>query len=166
MRLLLVRHAQAVEPPSVPADTLRWLTPDGRGTMRGVTGALEELGLRWTHIFSSPLVRAVQTAEILASPAWFDGPVEVHRMLAPDEGSVAQVLSLLTDLGPDAFPVLVGHEPGIRLVTGHLLGADAFPAFRTGGVCLVRWMVGALAELEWRLDPDDRRPIEGLGVEA
>lgn len=166
MRLLLVRHAQAVDPSSVPSDALRWLTPDGRATMRGVAGALEELGLRWTHIYSSPLVRAVQTADILASPPWFDGPVEVHRTLAPDEGSVAQVLSLLTDLGSGAFPVLVGHEPGIRLVTGHLLGADAFPAFRSGGACLVRWTVGALAEFEWRLDPDERRPIRGLGVEA
>lgn len=161
MRILLVRHAQAGNPAQT-ADDYRWLTSQGRETMRGVTGALEELGLRWTHIYTSPLVRAVQTAEILASPPWFAGPVEVNRGLAPEEGTTARALSPLDTVDDDAFAVFVGHEPRIRVLAGHLLGVDRFPAFRPGAVCALRWTPGAAAELEWRLDPDERRPIRDL----
>lgn len=132
--------------------------------MRGVTGALEELGLRWTHAFTSPLPRAVQTAEIIASPPWFEGEVAVVPALAPDDGTTAQSLAPLERLSDDAFAVLVGHEPKIRVLAGHLLGLDTFPAFRTGGACLVRWTPGAAAAFELAMDPDDRRPVRDLGA--
>jgi phosphohistidine phosphatase len=163
MRVLLVRHAQAVDPGLTPSDHVRWLTSAGRTTMKGVTGAIEELGLRWDRILTSPLTRTVQTAEILASPAWFEGPVGVHGPLSPDEGTTAQALAPLGEIG-DEMVVLVSHEPKIRLLAGHLLGVDRFPAFRSGGACLVRWTPGAAGQLEWRMDPDERRPATSLEV--
>ncbi|MFW6067745.1 MAG: SixA phosphatase family protein [Myxococcota bacterium] len=163
MRVLLMRHGPAVDPGRTASDSLRWLTQEGRRVVRGVVGALEELGLRWTHVFTSPLPRAVQTAEIVASPPWFDGPVEVNPALAPDDGTAAQVLAPLEAVGDGAFAVIVGHEPRIRVLAGHLLGVDSFPAFRSGGACLVRWAPGAAALFELRMDPDAREPIRDLG---
>jgi phosphohistidine phosphatase len=162
MRVLLVRHAEAVDPALTPSDHLRWLTEQGRRTMKGVTGALEELGVRWERIFTSPWVRAVQTAEILASPAWFNGPVRVHPALSPEEGTTAQALAPLEEVSGDEVVAVVGHAPRIRMFAGHLLGLDAFPAFRSGAVCLLRWTPGAAGELEWRMDPDARVPERSL----
>jgi phosphohistidine phosphatase len=161
MRVLLVRHAQAVDPYLTWGDHVRWLTEEGRRTMKGVTGTLEELGLRWDRIFTSPLTRAVQTAEILAAPAWFEGSVEVHAPLSPDEGTTALALAPLERVTGDGVVALVGHEPRIRVMAGQLLGVDAFPAFRPAGTCLVRWTPGAAGQLEWRMDPDARTPERG-----
>jgi phosphohistidine phosphatase len=159
MRILLVRHGQAVDTHLAPSDQARWLTEEGRATMRGVAEALGELGLRFSRMFTSPLVRAVQTAEILASVGPYDGSLEVVSALAPDEGTTAQALGPLDSLDDHDVVVIVGHEPRIRVLATHLLGVDQFPAFRTGATCLVRWTSGARATFEWMLDPETRVPV-------
>lgn len=162
MRILLVRHAEAVDAEQASSDELRWLTSEGREAMRGVAGTLGELGLRFTHVFTSPLVRSVQTAEILAAQDWFRGTVEVCPALSPQVGTTAQALAPLDELEDGAFVVLVGHMPRIRIMTAHLLGRESFPSFRSGAACLLRWTAGADAAFEWMLDPTTREPIRSI----
>lgn len=152
MRVVLVRHAEAVDSHHVASDAVRYLTDGGRRTARRVGAALVERGVVPTRIYTSPLVRAVQTAEILAAAADLDGPVEVWPPLAG--GTTAQALGVL-DNGhiEDAETVLlVGHEPSIRTMAGHLTGLGRFPGFRTSGACVIRYDDGRGA-FQWVLDP-------------
>ncbi len=151
MKVLVIRHSLAVDPYDAPSDELRWLTDEGRRRMRAVS---EELlrHLRPTVLFTSPLTRAVQTAEIFASVAAFDGPVIVHPPLAAEYGTTAQALSVLERVGDAATVVLVSHAPKVRVLAGHLCGEPRMPSFRTAGSCLVED-----GEFRWMLDPEPLR---------
>ena len=62
MQVLLLRHGEAVDTRSAPTDHDRWLTDTGRQTMTKVGKALARLDLQYSCIYTSPLVRSVQTA--------------------------------------------------------------------------------------------------------
>jgi len=64
MKLYLLRHATAVD--VALSDAERELTREGREEARIAGAALAELGVKVSHILTSPLVRARQTAEIVA----------------------------------------------------------------------------------------------------
>jgi phosphohistidine phosphatase len=154
MRILLVRHGPAVDPYVAPTDETRWLTDDGRRRMQRVAAALAELGLRFTRIYTSPLVRTVQTAELLAAAQpGFAGPIEVHRALAPEHGSTAQALAPMDHAGEGDLIALITHEPKVRILAGHLTRHSTFPAFRAGAACLVEHD-GARGRFEWMMDPE------------
>ena len=150
MRVVLVRHGEAIDSHAVASDMLRFLTPNGRRTVRRVGDALVEHGVAVTRIFTSPLVRAVQTAEILAGASGLEGPVEVWTPLAG--GTTAQALSCLDHAAPDDVVALVGHEPSIRTMAAHLTGFERFPGFRTGGVSVIDRRDGG-GSFQWALDP-------------
>lgn len=139
---------------SASSDHDRWLTDAGRRTATDVGRALVKLDLEYTRIYTSPLVRAVQTAEILAAThPRFDGPLEVHRPLAVDEGSTAQALRPLDDAGDDDLIVMVTHMPKVGVLASFLGQLPSPPSFRTGAACLLR-VEGTKGKLEWMLDPD------------
>jgi phosphohistidine phosphatase len=161
MQVLLVRHADATDTGSASSDYDRWLTESGRQTMTKVGEELSSSGLRYTRIYTSPLVRAVQTAEILAATApAFDGPVEVQRALSTEEGTTAQALSPLEDAEQGALIVMVTHMPKVGVLASHLGRLASAPGFRTGAACLIT-LDGANGRVEWMLDPSTlarRRP--------
>jgi phosphohistidine phosphatase len=127
--VFLVRHAHAVDETRELADPARHLTAEGRAAAR-------ELGrrLRWhdctpTAIWTSPLTRAVMTAELVAQAVEWDGPIESVPALAPG-GSVSDVMAALRTLDPDGTVLMVGHEPGLSGLGGLLTLRDDFPALR------------------------------------
>ena len=67
MRLLLMRHGAAVDPTVAGDDHRRWLTEVGREQLREQGARLTARGLTPGAVLSSPLVRAVQTAELIVS---------------------------------------------------------------------------------------------------
>ncbi|MBC7172096.1 MAG: histidine phosphatase family protein [Polyangiaceae bacterium] len=154
MRILLVRHGSAVDPYATSSDETRWLTETGRRRVRNVARALVDRGLEPTAIYTSPLVRAVQTAEILAgAPRDFFGPLHVLPALSPDHGTTAQALAPLDRTAEDALVFFVGHEPKIRVLAGHLAGIPRFPAFQAGAACLIEHD-GKRGRFEWMMDPE------------
>ena len=161
MLVLLVRHGAAVDPYQAPVDDLRWLTAEGRARTRAVGRALAvDRGLRFTAMYTSPLVRAVQTTEILAGAQdGFTGPVTVHGALAPERGTTAQALAPLDRHGPDDVVALVGHEPKIRILAGHLAGLGSFPGFRTTQAVLVEVEDG-VGRFRWTQDPRTLAVVE------
>jgi phosphohistidine phosphatase len=137
MLVLIVRHAAAVDPRFAPNDEGRWLTDAGRRTMRRMTATLREAGITLDRILTSPLVRAVQTAEILASGYEFDGPLEAIGALAAERGTTAQALAPLVALAADAHVALVSHEPKVSRLAAHLLGERDVPGFHTATAWLL-----------------------------
>jgi hypothetical protein len=75
MKLYLVRHATASD--IATSDAERELTREGGEEARIVGAALAELGVKPSRVWSSPLVRARQTAEIVAQITKFRGEVEL-----------------------------------------------------------------------------------------
>jgi phosphohistidine phosphatase len=81
----------------------------------------------------SPLVRAVQTAQILALVQDLDVPLRVHKALLPDM-PVGSQERLLKEHGEDDL-VLVGHNPSIPAMAAHLMSLAQFPrSVPTGSV--------------------------------
>ena len=154
MQVLLVRHADAVDTGSARTDYERWLTDDGRRTMTKVGEALTKIGLRYSRIYTSPLVRAVQTAESLAATqAGFDGPLEVLSALSTEEGSSAQALAPLDQAAGDDLVVMVTHMPKVGVLAAQLGQLSRAPSFRTASAFLLN-LEGSKGRVEWILDPD------------
>jgi len=83
MKLYVIRHAKAIERGEGTAETSRFLTPEGRSSFRDTVRRTSRKLNRLDVIFTSPLVRAVQTADILAEGLGFRGPVVVSDLLSP-----------------------------------------------------------------------------------
>lgn len=128
MKLYLIRHAEAVPEDVAGSDADRWLSPRGREAARGLARLLREQGVELDAIVSSPLPRAVQTAELVAVGLDYLGPIAVEPALAPG-CHPRPALERLPEHG--AAVAVVGHEPTIALLGALVIGRPAFPAFRT-----------------------------------
>jgi phosphohistidine phosphatase len=123
MKIYLCRHGEAVDGSDDVPDELRWLTAEGRRGVADVGAALRDEGEEPDLILTSPLVRAVQTADVLAQAVRYKGEVEVLASLAPG-GRLGVVVAALQELGEDIRAVyLVGHEPQMSDWTAALSSA-------------------------------------------
>jgi phosphohistidine phosphatase len=153
MRLLMMRHGEAVDSRAAASDHDRWLTDAGRRTVTTVGEMLSRMDLHYDCVYTSPLVRAVQTAEILAAMhPGFDGPLRVHRPLSTDEGTTAQALAPLDEAGDDDLIVMVSHMPKIGVLSAHLGRLAHPPSFSPASVCLLS-VDGGKGRVQWMLDP-------------
>ncbi|MCS6913280.1 MAG: histidine phosphatase family protein [Myxococcales bacterium] len=135
--VFLVRHAEAIPRGVLELDDHRWLTQRGRRRFRRVARRLRrrEEPDPVAAILTSPLPRAVMTAELLARALRFRGPVEVRKELGPD-GSVRPVLALLREEPRDV--ALVGHEPLLGLLLYELCGPLPSVRLRKGAIAALR----------------------------
>ncbi len=137
MTLYLLRHATASR--EAPTDAERALTKEGRHEARVAGKALHWLGARPTFLWSSPLLRARQTAEIAAESLARSPSIEIQKELENDTPT-AELLALLKPLPPDSEIVLVGHMPSLSEHLAALLGAaspENFPMDK-GGLAVLR----------------------------
>ena len=164
MELYLLRHGIAVERGTrgFEDDFARPLTAKGRRQLRKTADAMKRLGRHFDLILASPLLRAKQTAEIIAAELKLKKRLKYSNALAP--GGVASIL--LRQLGrvkpaPEKI-LLVGHEPDLSrlisvLVTGSLqLQLD----LKKGGLCKLEaetLRAGPCATLVWLLTPKQMR---------
>ena len=154
MRILLVRHADAVSESRSLPDEHRYLSPAGRHQVRELSALLAEVELDLGAVVTSPLVRAVQTAELLIRWLDWSGPIEASHYLSP--GSVAPLaigdwLARCTEPLGGAVLAAVGHEPSISQVARALSGGNSapeVPGFGKAESCLIE--DGAI---RWRLAP-------------
>ncbi len=135
--LYLVRHGIAEERgPEWPDDDQRPLTDRGKRQLRQSARGLVRIGVVIDVLLTSPLVRARQTADVLAATldpapaivvAESLAPGAAHAMLAADLAKHARRSSL----------GLVGHEPGIGAMAGRLAGLRQALEFKKGAVCRI-----------------------------
>src|SRR5437667_10299536 len=119
-------------------DSKRPLTPQGRKRMQQLAAGLGRMEFALDWIVSSPMVRAVETAHVLAESLASRVPVEFSNTLGP-EGSAEAVIALLARHPDRKRTLLVGHEPGLSELARRLIGAgrQATLALKKGGGCLI-----------------------------
>jgi phosphohistidine phosphatase len=152
VRVTLIRHGEAGD--DAPRDEARSLTLRGRASVTRVARALRRRGGDFTLIVSSPLVRAVQTAEIIAAAVGYGGRLVVSEALEP-EARVSRTVAWLATLEGDSV-ALCAHEPILSSLAGALLRVDRFPALRKAEALRLRLPDGPghAGELRWRIDPE------------
>ncbi len=120
MKVHFIRHAQAIERSTDLPDEHRNLTCRGRKRFRQVAACLKKVGIDPDVIMTSPKIRAVQTAEILAETLHFNGEVQISPDLA--DGPDLAALDHLLRAKPEARElVIIGHEPALGVIIGKLL---------------------------------------------
>jgi phosphohistidine phosphatase len=135
--LYLVRHAIAAERgDDWPDDDQRPLTARGVARFEEAASGLSRLDVVVDEIFTSPLVRAKQTADILAAGVSGKPAVKVLDALSPGHAP-ASVLAQLARTARRRRIALVGHEPGLGELAAHLIGAGRALEFKKGGVCRI-----------------------------
>lgn len=135
--IYLVRHAIAApRGDEWPDDTKRPLTVDGIARFKAVIEGLRALDVGIDEIFSSPLVRAKQTAALLSAGLDPEPAVKLLDGLAPGHSPHA-VIAQVAKAAKRHRIALVGHEPDLGELAAYLIGAERALPFRKGGVCRV-----------------------------
>jgi phosphohistidine phosphatase len=151
MRVTLIRHAEAGD--DAPRDEARTLTLRGRADAWRVGRALAARGIQFSLVVSSPLVRAVQTAEIVAAAVEHPGRVLASDLILP-EASAARVVAFLKSLADQRSVALVAHEPILSAVAAALTQEPRHPALRKGEALRIR--------IDWDgAKPDRERAAKG-----
>jgi phosphohistidine phosphatase len=154
MDLYIVRHAWAVDrgDPEYPDDDLRPLTEDGKKRFAQVVAVLVERGLKPEIIATSPLVRCVETAHLLAAGT---GKAEVVELDELRPGSdVESLLHWSARQGRKHQRIAwVGHSPDVDRMTAALIGeGDSLLRFAKGGAAAIRFddlPALGVGELQW-----------------
>lgn len=135
--LYLIRHAIAADRGDrYPDDAKRPLTREGILRWKRQVRGLQALGVEIDLVLTSPLDRAMQTAEILAA-GLFDRPaVETLDTLSPGASTSATLQSLHAQ-NKARRVALVGHEPEIGALAARLMGAKGTVPFKKGAVCRI-----------------------------
>jgi phosphohistidine phosphatase len=126
MLLLLLRHADAgvPDPTKWPGDVERPLTAVGRDTQRRVADVLRRSGISLDALFTSPLLRARQTAEITADVLGFAGKATICDALAETPG-LSRIAQCLAAVRGDVTVGLTGHSPWMDETASLLLAGSA-----------------------------------------
>lgn len=172
MRLLIIRHgiAEDREVFAVSAtlgskdDAARPLTRLGRKRMKRAAAGLARLMPSVDLLVTSPLLRAQQTAAIIATRLGVGGS-DCCDDLVPD-ASPARIFRWLRARAttPDSSIALVGHEPHLGRLVGSLIGSrnPAPVLLKKGGACLVETIRHASpgsGTLTWLLTPSQLRAL-------
>jgi phosphohistidine phosphatase len=149
-RLYFLRHGLADRAEFDGADDdLRPLTDAGKQRLEQQGRFLARMGLKVDVVLTSPLVRARQTAEIVARRLGVEDRLRADKRLdlGFDPERLAAILAELAD--SERRVMLVGHEPGFSEVIGEITGGS-----------MVVCRKGSLA----RVDIIDRDELLGLLV--
>jgi phosphohistidine phosphatase len=157
--LWILRHGDA-EPHDAKPDPERQLTPRGEQQSRDAGAALAALGVELAAAFTSPKVRARDTA-LLACESLGAEPVE-HGPLSAGFGA-DDARELLGGIDDGERILVVGHEPDLSQTVHDLTGARV--DLKKGGVAAVR-ADGTRAELIVLMRPRELNAIAQAGAQV
>jgi phosphohistidine phosphatase len=162
VELYIVRHAIAADRgPEWPDDNKRPLIQRGIDRFRESVDGLVWLDVQLDIVFSSPLVRAKQTAGLLAGGLPAKPPVKICEALAPGHTSIETMEQIARDARGEKRVALVGHEPDLGELTGWLLGTKRPVPYKKGGVARVEMdgLTSRHGTLAWLATPKMLRKL-------
>jgi phosphohistidine phosphatase SixA len=152
----LLRHGEALADAG-GGDASRRLSPAGERALERLAAHLAGQGWRPTRAFTSPLVRARESARIVLARTEPGLQAEVMQALRPD-GEPAEVANALAEQGAiEGHVLLIGHQPLLGELGRHLAGGRA-PALAPGDLVRIEF-TGAFGRgtgtALWKLDPEE-----------
>jgi phosphohistidine phosphatase len=163
-QLCIMRHGIAVPrgAPEYPDDSRRPLTTEGREKAEEIAKGLKRI-FEPDWIVSSPLVRAAETARIVAGGLGSNVPVDQSLTLSPGSEPEDLVAYLAKHKNRQRVMV-VGHEPDLGELAARFLGAGRRTrlSFKKGGCCLIcfdQFPPRSAGELVWWLTPRVMRKL-------
>lgn len=149
MKIYILRHGIAEDALGGQPDSDRALTPEGKKKLRSVLRTAEAADVSPSLILTSPLRRALQTAQIAAEVLKYKGELLQTKTLVPSSQprTVWDEIRVHKD---EAEILLCGHEPLFSSLTAYLLGSPGLQ---------IDYKKGALACVEI-----DHFPAEPHGV--
>ncbi len=161
--LYLIRHGIAENRGDAwPDDNKRPLTPQGMSRLRKSMRGLARLGISFDVVLTSPLVRARQTADIIASECESRPHIVAVDALAPG-GSYLALIAELEKQSRRSGIAMVGHEPGLGELAARLAGSRQPWQLRKGGICRIDFDSMPLVPpgaLRWLLTPRIMRALK------
>jgi len=164
MDCVLIRHGIAVEPKEWEgSEENRPLTEKGKKRARQAATGLAAMNCKPTHLFSSPFVRAYDTARLVRMVACPFLKVETRDELAV--GSTPErIISLLRSLPSESVVMCVGHEPLLGELAGLLLCGKSTSSFsmKKAGAALIHLsdsVKPGQGLLRWWLQPMQLRAL-------
>ena len=159
MKIYLLRHGVAVDhgTPGVTEEQ-RPLTSEGAAKMRQAAEGMKQFGVEFEVLLTSPLERARQTADIVASV--FNAKQRLKELAALRAGGpIEKLWTALQPYNRCQRIMLVGHEPDMSRIASWLLAGreDVMDInFKKGGLCLIE--ISSLpprtpGSLRWLLTP-------------
>ena len=134
MKIYFLRHGVAAEPEDWKGnDYDRPLTDDGRERMAREAKSLRKLDLKLDAILTSPLVRAKETADIVAGELKMVSKADERLGGDFDVSALEEILQGCADL---KSLMLVGHEPSMSSVIGRLIGVARLDLKKGGLACV------------------------------
>jgi phosphohistidine phosphatase len=152
VELYLLRHADAGDPAEFRGDDAqRPLSNKGRRQASTMGRFLNQRGFHPDAILSSPMMRARQTAELVA--AALDTKVQLDSRLVgiPDLARLGEIVD-----GAGRKLLLIGHDPDLSDLAAELTGARQLP-LKKGGIARIDASLPLSAgggTLRWLLPPD------------
>jgi phosphohistidine phosphatase len=138
-------------------DAGRPLTPVGRREVVDIAIALQSLGTKFDVVASSPLKRALETAEIVARKFKKLNQLEEWDELKP-AGDTNKLFQKLSRLKATSRILVVGHEPYLSSMIGEIVAGKTSLnlVLKKGGLAEVRintFKPRISGELRWLLTP-------------
>lgn len=162
VELYIVRHAIAAERgPEWPDDSKRPLTERGVERFREIVDGLVWLDAQIEVVLTSPLVRARQTAEYVASGLPSKPPLAVVDALAPGHVAAEIMEQVAREARGHKRVAAVGHEPDLGELVAWLLGSRRAIPMKKGGVCRIDLdsLTARHGTLVWHLPPKALRKL-------
>jgi phosphohistidine phosphatase len=152
MELYFLRHGIAAdEAPNGQGDAERPLTKEGIAKMQAGARGMRRLGLRLDALLSSPLVRAHQTAAIVAQELGLE--LQLADELVPGCDST-RLFALLGEYRAAERVMVVGHEPDFSSLIGALTGGSRVLMKKGGlGRVDIELLEESAGTLAWLLPP-------------
>jgi len=124
MEIYILRHGIAEDAKPGIDDGARALVPEGKKRLQAVLRIAAAAGVAPSLILTSPLRRALETAEIAAEVLGYNGSIVKEDALRPGK-SPQDVWDELRTHKEEPQVVLAGHEPQFSYLAAYLLGAPA-----------------------------------------
>jgi phosphohistidine phosphatase len=159
MILYVLRHAEAIDQSENLLDEWRYLTKQGRSSIKKLRSRIVRKDPEPNLIITSPLVRAVQTAEIVAEKAQQKDCVIASGFLLPGVDT-HQLINHLKNYQRTECVMLVGHEPLLGLLVAELLGetSETIQVKKAACVALqVNFDKKSKNSFLWYMPPDKKR---------
>ena len=158
MELYILRHGLAGESgdPHYPDDSQRPLTAEGKRKMHQAAQGIKAMGITFDLAFTSPYLRARQTAEIVCSQLDCSDALKITKNLEPGRNPLKAIAEINESSLINNRVLIVGHEPFLSGLASLLVSGSNIPVLelKKGALCKLEvneLKYGRCAALLWLL---------------